>query len=250
MWKTLNSEYYFISLWILHTFPAMQHFLVLSPNICFVRESNSQQIQTQEQRHVPIRCCLYEIACKGLFSISHTSSPLNSGTSSNYLDLCDLWLVNPGTWEWGSVDGAWAPVLLRSPLPSWWQRRGPGSVPGPFPRAGAAVQAVSVTPWSFPSSQGSGLFPQHSPSLCLLPSCEKRVLLEGGSRGEKEPSFTFSIPAKLCWLGTNAAPTVGSFLGPHRLLPHHDIACPSIQASCFSKQQSTSWNTLLQKQSN
>lgn len=96
-------------------FPATKHFLhlVLSPNICFVRESNSYRIQTREQRHVPIRCSLYtsRLHGKDFLAFLIFLSPVNSGTSSNYLYLYDLSpFGNPGTWEWGSVDGAWVPL--------------------------------------------------------------------------------------------------------------------------------------------
>lgn len=74
----------------------MQHFLhlVLSPNICFVRESNSQHIQTQESCSHQMLSLYEETAVEDFLAFLTFQLSYFSFFPGSYLDLCNG-LVDP-----------------------------------------------------------------------------------------------------------------------------------------------------------
>lgn len=135
-------------------------------------------------------------AYKGLFSFSHASSPVNSTQSLAAITWIVRFitiLVNPGTWDWGSV------FLSR------WCYGEPRPVRGPPGPSGVLAWLVA------------------SLSLSLLLPREKRVPVEGGRGGEKQPSFTSTIslssllhPYYTVWSREKySTPLTGEDLGTH-----------------------------------
>lgn len=81
----------------------MQHFLhlVLSPNICFIRESNSQHIQTQESCSHQMLSLHEEIAVEDFKHISHSSSVTSAQSpTSIWIYVMEWWILRG--WQQGS----------------------------------------------------------------------------------------------------------------------------------------------------
>lgn len=142
----------------------MQHFLhlVLSPNICFVRESNSQHIQTQESCSHQMLSLYEETAVEDFLAFLTFQLSYFSFFPGSYLDLCNG-LVDPKGMAAG-ISG----VCVQHKLA--WQ--------------------LLVTD----SSQGPGLPPQCDISLQPLLSSEEWQVEGRGMREEQQPPFTSSSP--------------------------------------------------------
>lgn len=142
----------------------MQHFLhlVLSPNICFVRESNSQHIQTQESCSHQMLSLYEETAVEDFLAFLTFQLSYFSFFPGSYLDLCNG-LVDPKGMAAG-ISG----VCVQHKLA--WQ--------------------LLVTD----SSQGPGLPPQCDISLQPLLSSEEWQVEGRDMREEQQPPFTSSSP--------------------------------------------------------